>query len=229
MARLNQCKRFIAFLDVLGFRELLKDADFEKKVQQIVDALEERTEYDRVRHPYLSYLAISDTVIVTAEEEHSADLLWKICQLQNKLLLLGFCVRGGISFGDVLFYGKPPQNLFGQTLVNAYNNEIERAIYPRVVIDATIEKMIRSDVEARKPGRDDIFLLRDPDGVMFVNQFGRDIVNSNSRRSKVRDQVPENKKLYVEAIRRGLKTSDTKAKMKWRWLSAQCDTQLAKF
>src|ERR1044071_873086 len=137
--KLRNVTRYIAYLDILGFRDMLRDDAFEEKISDIIEVLEERTGFDKTHHPYLSYLAVSDTIIITAQKTHAPDLLWKISQLQNELLKLGFCARGGIAFGSVLLYRNGAvQNIFGPTFVNAYTIESERAIYPRVVIEDSI-------------------------------------------------------------------------------------------
>ncbi len=157
---------------------------------------------------------------MTAEDNHAPDLLWKISQVQNKLLTLGFCVRGGISFGEILIYGDDPiRNIFGQTLVNAYTSESERAIYPRVIIDEGIVARITREFEAKKKQTADIFVLHDADGCSFVNQFARDVINTAN--ATHRKKAFENKRLYSAKIKEGMKLANAKAKMKWHWLLSQ--------
>jgi hypothetical protein len=226
ISTLKSWTRYVAYIDILGFKEMLKNGDFDTKTREIVGALEDRRGYDREHHPYLDYLAISDTIIVTAKLEHASELLWKVSQLQNKLLSLGFCTRGGISFGELLVYGSPINNIFGQALVDAYLLEYERAIYPRVIVDDGIVKQIRTEIASKKSGREETLLLRDRDGVTFVNQFGRDVINATSKKPSPRKKVKENKITYAEKIRDGLKNADEpKAKMKWHWLQAEYEAQ----
>src|SRR5262245_37344261 len=104
VSKLSQQQRYVAYLHILGFKEMLQDVKFPDKASRLVEALEARIEFDQRNHPYLSYLAISDTIIITAEKGKAPELSWKVAQVQNALLTLGFCVRGGISFGDLLVY-----------------------------------------------------------------------------------------------------------------------------
>jgi hypothetical protein len=225
MAELKTLTRYIAYLDILGFRDMLREDDFEQKISEIIEVLEERRGFDEENHPYLKYLAVSDTIIITARKGHAPDLLWKITQVQNELLKLGFSLRGGIAYGELLIYDNGPiQNIFGPTFVSAYTIESERAIYPRVVIEDAAVDTIRAEFQARSKETTDIFILRDADGQFFVNQFARDVIGARKSTSTPQ-RITKNKRIFAKKIDEGFELSDPKAKMKWHWLKGQHKSQ----
>lgn len=137
---------YTAFIDILGFKELLDSSRFEEKIEAIVDKIRSRIRFDGRVYPSLNYLAISDTIIITAEEQKGALLLRKVGQIQTTLLKLGYATRGGISFGENLVYsGDIGRNIFGKAYVSAYQAEQELAIYPRVVVLDSARKNLKAD------------------------------------------------------------------------------------
>ena len=225
-SKLTAQTRYIAYLDILGFKDMLGDKEFRDKATLLIEALEERIEFDQRKHPYLSYLAISDTIIITAEKGKAPELCWKVAQVQNALLTIGFCVRGGIAFGELLVYeSKSRRNIFGVPLADAYSIELERSIYPRVVIDDDILADFIADFSPDNRTTTDLFIVRDTDGLSFVNQFGRDLLNFSSNKPKAKDKARRNKELYSKLIANGLKNKNKKARMKRHWLRGQLDLQ----
>lgn len=143
----QKTKGYVAFIDILGFGELLKDEKFQAKVELIVKRLRSRAEYDGKNYPGIKYIAISDSIIITAEHDEGYALVRKIGQVQNSLLKIGLATRGGMSFGEIFTYsGDTGKNIFGKTYLDAYDAERKFAIYPRVVIDEKAKAELRIDI-----------------------------------------------------------------------------------
>jgi hypothetical protein len=223
MATLTRSNQYIAFIDVLGFRQFIDDQKFANKIELLVAALRQRIDFDSKRHPYLKYLAVSDSIIIMAEPNRSASLLWKISQVQNALLKIGFASRGGIAFGEVYaqFDTSGIRNIFGKAYVAAYKIEKSLAIYPRVVIDAKLANKIRSEIPGTTKYTYEDFVRNDIDGCLFANQFVRDEVHLKSDSKKLFNEAGTHRAEYLKFISRGVKTKDAKALMKWRWLKGQ--------
>jgi hypothetical protein len=221
---------YIAYLDILGFREMLARADFKERIENIVNVLQQRIEYDGRHYLHLRYLAISDTIIIAADEGEGRSLCRKIGQVQNALLKLGFAMRGAISFGEILTYEQNNgRNIFGQTLVEAYLLEQRIANYPRVVISGDCLKRLKADIRSLSRRKMSTYLLRDFDGVHFVNQFSSDVIGINSRiNNRIRSRA--NRDEYYARIAQGLSNtaSEPKANAKWYWLRKQVEIQLGK-
>ncbi len=151
MAKLVKAELYVVFIDILGFESLLNDDNFETHIQNIVDVLQERSDFDSTHHSYLKYLAASDTVVITGEKGHGPHLLWKISQLQNALLRRGFASRGAISYGEVYSLSDQTalRNIFGTAYVDAFRMEKELAIYPRVVMKPAVANQIKDEFTSK--------------------------------------------------------------------------------
>jgi hypothetical protein len=228
MAILTQNKLYVAFIDILGFSKFLNDENFAEKIESLVTALRKRVDFDSDHHRYLKYLAVSDSIIITAEKDHSPHLLWKISQVQNELLRIGFAARGGVAFGEVYAHleGNGIRNIFGKAYVAAYQIERTFSIYPRVVIDSELADTIRTEFSGAKKEPYEDFVLADIDGCLFANQFVREEVHLKSGVTKLINEAQKSRAEYLRRVAEGLTTKDPRALMKWRWLSDQLNKRL---
>ena len=226
--QLNHEERYIAYLDILGFREMLASQNFETDAASIVTALQQRIDYDGKVFPQLRYLAVSDTIVIAAHQGQGLLLCRRIAQVQTALLKLGFAIRGGVSFGEVLTHTTDQGwNIFGNTFVEAYQAEQNLAIYPRVAVDERCAKLLREDVRTNSARKISTYILRDADGVQFVNQFSSELIGLRSRVSN-RMAARANREMYRRAIVAAIEAtkSEPRANMKWRWLNKQLVNQL---
>lgn len=214
-------ERYVAYIDIMGFKELLKSPGFHVRMEELVNVIEERLDYDLDNHPYLSYIFISDTIIILAEEGRAPSLLWKVTQIQNALLAIGFASRGGIAFGEILersHDGK--RNIFGDAYARSYLIEQEQAIYPRVAIESTLPEKMQKEftVKITKYNYDD-FIAQDADGIFYVRQFARDLINLRSPLETDTKKAEARHHLYTGVIKANLETiSNDRVRMKWAWL-----------
>jgi len=215
---------YVAFLDILGFKELLSKPNHAKIIGDMVDALRERVEYDEKHYTRLAYISISDSIIITADDGEGLGLVRKIAQVQTALLKQGFAVRGAISHGPILTYsGTMGRNIFGKTYLSAYQAEQAMAIYPRVVLEheETANK-IWADIKEETDRSASTYMSRDKsDGVWFVNQFSSQVIGRNSKALRNRDRAEEERAIFAGKIKLALAETenDPRAHMKWRWLN----------
>jgi hypothetical protein len=227
--KLEKSEKYIAYMDILGFREMLRSPDFERDIASIAETLQKRVQFDNKIYPDLRYLAVSDTIVIVADPGEGRLLCRKIGQVQNALLHLGFAMRGGISFGEILTHdSKSGWNIFGNTFVAAYEVEQSLAIYPRVVVDKFCVDRIKDEIRNSTNRKISTYILRDPDGVQFVNQFSSDVIGLASKLEKNRENSRRNRERFRNEIADALKKTldQPKAYMKWRWLMAHLRTQL---
>lgn len=142
-------EHFVAFMDILGFKELISHETCES-IFQVFHEIHNRSHaslnfngvqieaYEKIQHRILS-----DSVIlfVESEVEDSFAALLNVCtrlqvsliERENPILL-----RGGISIGS-LYYEN--DIIYGQGLTEAYLLESKLAKYPRIVFTGnTLEK-----------------------------------------------------------------------------------------
>lgn len=144
-------KSFVAFLDVLGFKNLVKS----NKLNQInmyfsilkqeinrLKSIDEKTE--------IGYIVISDSIIMTIPlDEHNVDSsieertnkLRQLCIaigfIQQRLALHNIWLRGAIACGDT-YFNQEDMQVVGPAYIDAFLLEQEKAKYPRVIIDSKV-------------------------------------------------------------------------------------------
>jgi len=135
--------------------------------------------------------SISDSIVISVPEstirngERNRLFSLLICLetvfgLQRQLIQLGILTRGGISFGH-LYHAN--NIVIGDGLVSAYKLETQAAIFPRVILDESIQQLMMNEslrdgiVEDLMRLRVGNMFSRDNDGMYFVDYLGLDIMN----------------------------------------------------
>jgi len=136
--RVRQYERsFVAFVDILGFRELIQNSGRDREVRHaLVEAFEKISGFGesiRQKHATLSFFAFSDSIIVVSEDtaESVAALLSRVQWLYFRLLRYGILCRGVIDFGKVI---RTNEYIFGPAIVSAYEKEVSLADVPRIIL-----------------------------------------------------------------------------------------------
>lgn len=132
--------RFVAFIDVLGFKELVKSGDLEnletyfERITEVLDKL-------RIKKEKVESFLISDSIILIAPPGTTGlrELLEAIRTIQSSLLWKKILLRGAVSYGPI--YYNPERNIVvGMGFIKAYLLEQE-AKHPRIIIDPAIIKL----------------------------------------------------------------------------------------
>lgn len=146
MESLNYETKYVAFLDVLGFKELVcstsksnqkKVARYFYLIDKIIKQLKRRSSKRSI-----TSLVVSDSVILTMPftEERSENLtnLRELCiairEIQFELAKSDIWLRGAVTYGEA-YVSEDENQIVGEAFVNAYLLEEKTAIYPRVIID----------------------------------------------------------------------------------------------
>lgn len=143
--------RFIAFVDILGFRDIIdrsKREPPEVTIEEILSALNypepaakgemligEVGDISESDHKVTQF---SDSIVISTEPSESG-LLYLVDHVERivfNLLKLGVFCRGGIAKG-LLFHEK--NLVFGQAMIEAYDLEHEKADYPRVILSKEVD------------------------------------------------------------------------------------------
>lgn len=153
--RVQYKRSLVCHLDLLGFRELIRNkraGEISKVLRLFTDAVAPTKKNYRVKElATKQFVAFSDThitVIPTEPEDGSARglIFLQLLRLAHAQWLLFFehkiLVRGGIVVGDaVRSYGR----FFGQGIIDAYDLESQRALYPRIVVDESVFAELKSN------------------------------------------------------------------------------------
>lgn len=135
--KITYSNKYVAFIDVLGFTDLVY-SNSNEKLEKYFDIIEMAFEIFKAHKTKIDKLAISDSIILVSEDTSASFklLLESIKQLQYFLARRDIWVRGGISYGEV-FFDTSSNIIVGKGFINAYLLEKE-AKYPRVIIDPLI-------------------------------------------------------------------------------------------
>lgn len=144
-------ERAVGFLDILGFKQLIDEAEASQAgfqrlsgLRGVIDTIVLHDNrglahtVPEVLKP--KYIFVSDSIILSAPLHHNeknlADglgiVVLKTIQIAERIIELGYLVRGGISVGNVWH---DDRNIFGTGYINAHQTE-QRAIHPRIVLDS---------------------------------------------------------------------------------------------
>lgn len=230
---LAYAERFVAFLDILGFRELvLSDRQrclshigtLDERLRHVLETV--RTEHEE---GFFSTRMFSDCICL-ATGYSAYELAWLLSELsfiQLDLAWGGIFIRGGLSCGP---HFENDLMVFSEGLVRAYDLERE-AVYPRVVIDDSVTSFIRDRAdEVSKyiyfPGeeiglsvwthpRDDCiaYISRSSDGYYFVDYL--DVLRSSVMEPA--DGFDEHKKALLLQVAKN--PGNRRILSKYHWLA----------
>lgn len=180
--------RFVCFLDILGFTEMINDyendlsstilQDIQEALQESLAIFEQSTdENSKAMLSHLKYQLFSDCISISLPYfDNQEDFLNNFNLIstftnafQYNLMSKGFFVRGGISIGS--FYSNN-HIIFSKGLVEAYQLESKKAKYPRVLIDdKIIDKLLKYDFSKIYYHGINTYLVKDDDNLVFLNPF----------------------------------------------------------
>lgn len=182
----NYDQRFVAFIDILGFSDLVKrsekDDDIFIKLANITINIDEKVKQHRTGSQneeilgdlsQLEVVNFSDSLILS--ETSDATGFWKIVLFINtvffELAQYGTLCRGAISYGS--FYQKGTV-AFGPAFLEAYHLENKIANFPRVLISRSALNKAQEFAANKGWGADYLkkWIVRDLDGAAYVDQFG---------------------------------------------------------
>lgn len=186
-------KRAVAFLDVLGFKQIL--VDFEKEaIDNKVDVASEedssgsyvsdranefintfKKAIDKLDEDKYRYYMFSDNICITSIEDTTSadlqDLFLIITDLYFEFAQKGYFLRGGIDYG--LFIDEKRMAV-GLPLAKAYELETKRAVYPRIILSNEIVEEFQSFNNKGEKVFDYLYsdaLILDSCEIKFLNIF----------------------------------------------------------
>lgn len=184
--------RFVAFLDILGFKELIykiedegeESSDF-KRVRSVLSFLHEESVESNGQHdlriyeqkedyilekelgdPRISY--ISDCVIISTESTFDGfkSLCNKLTKFSTDIACDGIFMRGAVTYGKIYHHGSM---LFGSAYQRAYELESKKGVHPRIIIDDIVFEEL-SERKGEFPLNDHA-IVKDKDAVSYLANF----------------------------------------------------------
>lgn len=217
-------ERLVAFIDILGFRDLLtRSIESEDVVDNLHNALKRIMELKKENefNSYYDYESgveistFSDSIVISYPIDYKGGLfliLTDLAHLQLDLAQQGVLIRGGITIGQL--YHKE-DIIYGPAFIEAYNLEHEKAIYPRIIIekDKLLDGIIKtkncSDIELEIKHFESC-LNEDEDGFFYL-----DILRQASEVNDYYDLLAQFKKIIVLGLERSSEKDSISSKYKW--------------
>ncbi|MBN8628891.1 MAG: hypothetical protein J0M17_25745 [Planctomycetes bacterium] len=205
---------FVAFLDVLGFSEMVA-ADIGDDKQYFLGKLFRchQSAANIFRDdPNCTITQFSDSIVV-AQPYDAKNFEWfvkRVAEYQRLLLDEELLCRGGISVNKHFSNGS---FTFSAGLIAAYQVESRLARYPRVVISQDVLELVLPKTSRTRLPR---ALMREDDGLVFVDYIGH---TQRKRPKKLRGAVGK-------IVGRLANREEPSVKEKALWLAAYSDAVL---
>ncbi|QHJ72278.1 hypothetical protein [Planococcus halotolerans] len=194
---------FVAFIDLLGFSDMVKkDLEAPLGTQKYMDKLyriHKKTLELNKSTLDLQLVQFSDSIVLATKFDKSNFPLFLniISEYQYNLLQEGILVRGGITYGKH-FYNDGFMYSLG--LIEAYHLESKVARFPRIIVSKDLIELLYED----QMNLSDLGLLQEYDGHYFVDY----LENGNN-------ETMEN---LLGFIVEGAKFNNTSVREKYVWL-----------
>lgn len=143
----NTCKRFVAFLDIMGFKELVlrnSHEDVYKTLKSFRDSIDE-VEQSAITNEKntVKVIIFSDSIILVSVDdlaESANDMLFHVSAVFFKAFEQGIPMKGAIAYGEQTADFDNSLH-FGGPLIDAYELQDELLLYG-VVLHHTMEKRL---------------------------------------------------------------------------------------
>lgn len=231
--------RIVAFIDILGFRELLnktmdkKGNDDESAINEIVSAynairdiwdLDKKSDFLDTKSSDSKKVSIfSDCLVISFEVSTPSEVFFTLLELKwliMRLITRKILCRGAVSLGKFLH---TENYLFGPALIEAYTLESKAAIYPRVILDSSVIEAGANNRANHHSFSQELeyvqsLLEHDSDGMYYIDYFFK----AQSELDDPEYDFPQYIDNLANIIRKGLMGSSHHSKadvrVKYSWM-----------
>lgn len=244
-------RRLVAFIDILGFKAMVKATENNptefNKLYNAISEIKSWESYDS-SHNYLYEIeedaqkkgfekyrledsinatAFSDSIVISVKvnnndiNEKFSSLVCTLAHKGNNLLKQGILLRGGISIGNLLHM--PDGTIVGQGLIDAYNLESSLAKYPRFILSNKLIKELNYPLDSKRNRHPyHQYIERFEDGCVGFHQIKYNQV-MNSLYDYTQEAQLSDLKLIRDVIVKGLDFSFEHPNVveKYQWLKKQ--------
>jgi hypothetical protein len=211
--------RIIYYIDILGFKELIHDENYEKAellsglVKGWKNAYEEISKSLSISYDDWPEITLfSDTIVVSRKFPCDNKLingdLKTIDIFRSRLMFFDMYIRGAISIGE-LHHCDNTSSIYGKGLIEAYKSEEALANYPRIIISPESYKLIPSKILKD-------YFKRDKDGLSYLKfrKITSPFFEDSDKISSPKDVT----KHIINLITQQSKQTNPKVRIKHEWL-----------
>lgn len=168
-------KRIIAFIDILGFKNIVRNENECEKINAIlkIPYLIRRDASPKIlKLSGVMMTSISDSIVISVKinDPSAMNKIVRIVSVlaQSLLSYAGLLLRGGISLGKIVH---DEEIVYGPGLVNAYELESKLAIYPRIIIsEKDLDEIVHQHKQISAKNHYEEF-KKDKDGILYLDIF----------------------------------------------------------
>lgn len=223
--KLEMKEYFIAYLDILGYKEKIDNGD-EELLGIINDCINHSNQtlkhFEDKNMINIKMKAFSDNLLFCTEKDYLFLYIF-MCSLQIAFIANKIFIRGALCYGSLYFNNN---FIYGKGLIDAHDLESKIAIFPRIVLDksyitagAKFEKKLRNQTVSFKTiGNILKHFVIDFDNNRYLDYLGWYKVYSryeekNTGIYKLEQYLEEHKNIIQE----NLKSKDKKILQKYNW------------
>ncbi len=228
-------ERIVAFIDVLGFSELVKASDANPAARGKIGKLIVANKlFERIMDDarFASATFFSDSFVLSMQSCRMFYMVREVGHLCRFLLLQGLPCRGAITVGSLYHHDR---FVIGPAFLDAYRLEQSVACYPRIILDDVAMAFWREEF-ASPPAHAHLesLIKCDRDGQHFIDIFNREWGANFIPWTEIVSlpkSVPNDPRDFLELasqqIQAGLDANirGSKVRAKYEWLAAECSTQ----
>ena len=202
---MDNCKKdftpknqFIAYIDVLGYEQKVKEIGTKKLAEVIYQTIEKTKEHiERIANTFdgteskiynstilikstVNFKVFSDNFIICTDTEDFPSLIQLVENMQRLFLEHNIFIRGALCYGELYF---DDTFICGQGIIDAYRIESEIALFPRIIVDRScfqrrieyskeiinLEPIMYNDVLCDFDRHIGDYITKDFDGFYFID------------------------------------------------------------
>jgi hypothetical protein len=211
-------KRCVVCLDILGFKNLVADAEKGgaglQRLLSLRTVLDAHVTWDNeslessVPATHVpKYLFVSGTVIVStpADPMGARAAIVKSIQISQKALELGHLLRGAMVIGNAWH---DDRNIFGTGWIEAFYAQEKDAIHPRIIVSTEISELLEPDIR-------DAMLLKDFDDRWICDVFHPYYIRQAGLHGGIEDFYRQVRAWIVTSV--VLHDEGSSPRSKWEW------------
>ena len=243
-------KRLVAFIDILGFKEIVKQSEKDTSKIELINSVLDyfktwetkgkwdlrlvKIEEDAQKRGIENFdirgktniTAFSDSIVVSVKvdnniNEMASTLIINLAYIGAILLEKGILLRGGLTVGNLIHIENG--TVFGQGLIDSYKLESNSAKYPRIILSDNLLKELNYPIETKRdryPYHQ--YIDRFDDGcVGFHQMIYYQVLESGEEMTK--EKLIESLNIVRKVIVNGLDTTFENPDVyeKYKWLKEQ--------
>lgn len=181
-------KKLIAFLDVLGITNLVKenvDGNEYKAINKIeeIQKIVKTTSRSLMNDGDFYIINISDSFVFVGEPAVLKDLLIILASIQIRIIHeCNFLLRGAVTIGDAIITDEG-NYLIGPAYLEAFRLQDKNAIYPRIILDNSVLEEIKDTAYFKE------YIFVDKDKEHYLNYVNIFRVNEELKMKEVKSRL----------------------------------------